>query len=175
MCRASVPVEFSDELFLENSLDDANAITISRSETEICYPNKPNKGKAENMVGLKPKTCAFSQSRFELEELGERKTDIEATLAYKIKYQPFTLYPDPDLETSTTEALGKLYLDRGTNACTFEMFRSEGKQSAWGGKKLIGVLECSTERKFYFNPWSWFPQTVGLFYTRIFYAIHRPS
>jgi hypothetical protein len=173
-CRAVVPPGFSETSLLENSLGDANTVTVSPVKIEICYSKPPMKGQADSDVGLSPKGCEFYKWRFDLEEVGELKTDIEATLLFNISYDH-----SPPLvgkaETSTATALGKLYVNRANNAFTFEAFRAEGKVSAWGENKLTGALECSTERSFYFNPWSWFPQTTGLFYTRVFYAIHKNS
>jgi hypothetical protein len=173
-CRAVIPPEFSETSLLDNSLGDANTFTVSPSKIEICYSKPPMKGQIDNDVGLSPKGCEFYKWRFDLEAVGERKTDIEATLLFNISYER-----SPPLfgkaETSTATALGKLFMNRARNACTFEAFQANGKVSAWGENKLTGVLECSTERSFYFNPWSWFPQTTGLFYTRIFYAIYRSS
>ena len=106
---------------------------------------------------------------YELETTDGRKTDEAATIAFEITDRNMSLPPPKqDYSELYKRAKGVLSINRSTNACSFEL-------SAWNGKTVSGRVEC-VDPVFYFNPWSWFPQTTKLFYTRAFYAIHtRPT
>jgi hypothetical protein len=166
-CRSTaIPDALSEALILANSIGDSSSITarirLGGGELKICYSQTPKKGSIDSSSpGLPPQGCEY-ENGFNLEETSSRKNDIAAYIEYEIREQSH-LYEVPRVHLKPMN--GALYVNRSTNACTFGLLE-------WGDARLSGRLECA-DPVFYFNPWSWFPQTVELFYTRAFYAIHK--
>ncbi len=166
-CRSTaIPSALSEALILENSIGDSNSIAtrirLGRGELQICYSKMPKEDRREtSSPGLAAERCEYENS-VDLEESGSRKSDIAAYFGYEISEQrPFVEAPREHL----IPVGGALYINKNTNSCTFRALQ-------WNGATLPGCLECA-DPVFYFKPWSLFPQTVELFYTRAFYAIHK--
>jgi hypothetical protein len=162
-CRvADIPSTLSEASILDNSIADTRYITILSGDDiqddslSICYLEKPKRGEADPRPW--PPECKWEMSGYELNErqvLG--KSDILTVISYRVAGR-------------NKGELGALVLDRNTHSCEFLMdaWTPKGAEP----KRLSGKMEC-VNKKFYFNPWSLFPQNVELFYTRAFYAIHK--
>jgi hypothetical protein len=171
-CRATnMPNALSEAFILENTIGDATSITIRTGQIgdvgglQICYPQRPRRGNITEISGLADRECQY-ENNYELGQTSHRKTDIEASIVYEIT-ERFSQFDSKRTAGSNIkrDANGILYINRSTGTCTFGL-------PEWGEAKLSGRLEC-VDPVFYPNPWSWFPQTVELFYTRAFYAIHK--
>jgi hypothetical protein len=172
-CRATVPPALSDASLLDNSIGDARHITIVAAGSfssllTICYSEKPKQGKVDPRF-LQPEDCSW-ESRYDLEDYRELgKTDDKVVIDYDVTER---LY-DQNGSKPGKSKVGFLYLDRRTNSCRFGMDDwSQDWKNERDKKLLSGEMNC-VGNTVYFNPWSWFPQSTELFYTRAFYALHK--
>jgi hypothetical protein len=164
-CRATVSPDLSDAFIVDNSIGDSRSILIAVSSTgggilSICYSERePKHGHVTrgNPGSHRQRGC---KSEFEY-GLGDRnqlrKSDIESIFDYRLTE---ILNYDGKRGKSTR---GALYLNRSTNSCGFEL-------KEWNKKFLTGQLEC--DYHILSLPLFW-PQDNELFYTRVFYAIHK--
>jgi hypothetical protein len=176
-CRATVPPALSDARILDNSIGDARHITIVAagpfsSLLTICYSEKPKQGKVDPGRFLPPEDCNW-ESKYDLEDARELgKSDDKVVIDYDVTerlYDPKNLFSSKPGKSK----VGFLSLDRRTNSCRFGVDEwSQDWKKEFEKKSLSGQLKCASNN-YYFNPWSWFPQSTELFYTRVFYAIHK--
>jgi hypothetical protein len=171
VCHANISPDLADASLIHNSVGDATAVIIKtdgplQGEINICYPKKPSRGNVDYNPGLPERGCEVSNT-YELILRNHGKTDTESALIYEIDENTLTPPYIVGSKRRATEEIatsGRLDLDRSKDICKFQA-------NAWNSA-AIGEMKCGNER-WYFNLWSFFPQTNRLFYTRMFYWLHK--
>lgn len=175
-CRIdNIPETLSAASLATNSIGDATRLHLSVGRWDegerirICYRAPPTRGTTDMWFGIPDKDCYPSQDFYLGSQNLVYQTDTEFLKVYELRVPgPIASIPGIDLPPGPTWTSSGSFVSLKINR---QYGRCEITSSEWPDVQLQGRADC-LDSELHLNPWDWWPQIVGLFYTRAFYFFY---